>query len=613
MAVNESMHDSVPKRFDEREIELRYVRSHTITCRPRNLAAAIYLTRKSAMTEAMPAGSDDAARAVVRRVKLVTVHGTGSGDSADKGHQWWQHGSSFQQELAKRLHLDPTRVEIVPFHWQLGPNSEIARLAAGRALYELLKGYDKSGEDYYLIGHSHGGSVIHDALLHSVSNGRRFERLKSWCTIGTPFLDYRPTRFLFSRLGTKGLTLYTTAMGSLLFTAICMLAIFFNFTPTIQLANEQLGASAFSLYFGRNIVPIAVYGIIGLVTLFAAERFGGGWYSHKHKKKVAIHYGDRWLGLWHSDDEAISALSNVRNLQAPIVPPTFLMPVIAIYLPVLLAMLFTFWVSYQYGFAQKSVNPDEEQYIEYTLQRVAEKNETLMHALRKEFRPVVKWGTFELIDIGNGSAEGQAASPRTIQIAIYAGWLLSTFLFGAFFFVATAVAVAAFSLLARGIGWPLSKAIDNIVWSSVREQAWGSDRRGAFVGQIGTHPPQFDEKFAPLPDAIAGKLSQNSEKSAILTLHKVRELLGMLPNQKEPVDIRAQLSQHLTWRELIHTTYFDLPEFVNLAAYGLHRAGLADLKEEFWQDASRHQVQEWYDAISAPTSAPRNASKAVAA
>jgi hypothetical protein len=288
--------------------------------------------------ETTPIGSDRAMEAVVRRVKLVTVHGTGAGHSEDKGHEWWQHGSSFQQELAKRLHLDPERIEIVPFHWQLGPNSETARRAAGRALYQLLRGYDKSGEDYYLIGHSHGGSVIHDAMLHSVSNGRRFERLKSWCTIGTPFLDYQPTRFLFSRLGTKGLTLYTTAMGSLLFTTMCMVALFFNFTPTIQFAKDKLGDFAFLLFHGPKIISIAIYGIIGLATLFAVTRFGGGRYSQNHKKKVANHYGDRWLGLWHHDDEAISALSNVRILKGPIVPSTFLMPVIAIYLPVLLAI-----------------------------------------------------------------------------------------------------------------------------------------------------------------------------------------------------------------------------------------------------------------------------------
>jgi hypothetical protein len=51
------------------------------------------------------------------------------------------------------------------------------------------------------------------------------------------------------------------------------------------------------------------------------------------------------------------------------------MPVIAIYLPVLLAVLFTAWVSYAV-FAQKPVNPINRECIEYTAKRVAEKNET---------------------------------------------------------------------------------------------------------------------------------------------------------------------------------------------------------------------------------------------
>jgi hypothetical protein len=139
--------------------------------------------------------------------------------------------------------------------------------------------------------------------------------------------------------------------------------------------------------------------------------------------------------------------------------------------------------------------------------------------------------------------------------------------------------------------------------------------RGPFRPTLWTVPKGLDMPTNQHVEQVwfADRLSQNTEKSAILTLHKVRELLGMLPNQKEPVDIRAQLSEHLTWRELIHTTCFDLPEFVNLTAYGLHRAGLADLKDDFWQGASRNQVQAWYAAISVSTSAQRHVPKAVAA
>ena len=67
--------------------------------------------------------------------KLVTVHGTGAGDLVDAGKSWWQLQSPFQAELARRLDLASARVEIVPFHWALGPNSENERRAAGRALF----------------------------------------------------------------------------------------------------------------------------------------------------------------------------------------------------------------------------------------------------------------------------------------------------------------------------------------------------------------------------------------------------------------------------------------------------------------------------------------------
>jgi hypothetical protein len=66
--------------------------------------------------------------------------------------------------------------------------------------------------------------------------------------------------------------------------------------------------------------------------------------------------------------------------------------------------------------------------------------------------------------------------------------------------------------------------------------------------------------------------------------------------------MRAQLSEQLNWRELIHTTYFDIPEFADLAAFGLHRAGLAPLKEDFWPSDRRERAQAWYQAIASARS-----------
>jgi hypothetical protein len=134
--------------------------------------------------------------------KLVTVHGTGAGDIDSKGEKWWQLDSTLMCELQSRLDLDPSRIEIVPFQWGEGPNSEEHRRTAG--------------QDYYIVGHSHGGSVIYNALLKSVANKKHFEGLKIWCTVGTPFLDYRANTFLFQRLKSLGLSVCTTGVVSLI-------------------------------------------------------------------------------------------------------------------------------------------------------------------------------------------------------------------------------------------------------------------------------------------------------------------------------------------------------------------------------------------------------------
>jgi len=583
MTVNESVHASALARFGKTVNEASGEKLNEIVYRPRNLAAVIDARRAAdrggtGMAETGAVGHGDAGHATPdgasAPMKLVTVHGTGAGHKECSGERWWQRKSPFLVELAQRLKLDPSRVEIVPFHWELGPNSEVGRRAAAKALYEKLKGYDQSGTDYHVIGHSHGGSVIYDALLHSLAKGKPFERLKSWCTIGTPFLDYRPNRFLFSRLGNKGLTLYATAIGALVFAA--------GLLAHYVLGGAEAGTAPehAHLFFTELVLPptlIAVcYGVACLAFLYGIERYRGGAHSIARKKRAAEIYRDRWLGLYHQDDEAISALSNVQFVKGPIIPSTFLVPFVGI-APVLAAvglsvLAVIFLLPTLWDFMQDSLP------------------EIVAAAADKRGGSVLGSILSILVPVG----------VLAVLAAVYVG-------------IASAI-VAILKILAHGMGWPLAKLIDNLVWSSVRQQAWGDDSQGEGVFQVGSHPPQFAATFAPLPAAVADQVSRFSEKHAILTLTKVREVLGMTRKPKEAPDMRAQLSEQLNWRELIHTTYFDIPEFTDLVAYGLHRAGLAPLVEEFWPSARRDQAKGWHGAISARASAepdaPRMASAA---
>ena len=90
------------------------------------------------------------------------------------------------------------------FAWS-GANSESERRKAGRRLFEGLRALERenhrlieAGEaprHYHLIGHSHGGTVIWNALRLAAGRGESLRHLRSWATLGTPFPTFRPIRW----------------------------------------------------------------------------------------------------------------------------------------------------------------------------------------------------------------------------------------------------------------------------------------------------------------------------------------------------------------------------------------------------------------------------------
>lgn len=136
---------------------------------------------------------------------VVLVHGTFSGDprqaaSSPPTPLWWQEGSHFRAVLDREWAARQTEKNCLPtvetFEWTdakgvvRGPNSERARRDAGNRLYERLIKLERQTPQsrLHLIGHSHGGSVIHHAL--SRARRRQLENVQSWATAGTPFLQF---------------------------------------------------------------------------------------------------------------------------------------------------------------------------------------------------------------------------------------------------------------------------------------------------------------------------------------------------------------------------------------------------------------------------------------
>lgn len=117
---------------------------------------------------------------------IIAVHGTFAARHADSGGAWWQTDGPLVTTLERD---SPGTFAWVPFHWS-GKNLESERQRAARHLSTVINELETQRRPYHLVGHSHGGNVIWQALQRSSKRGE-LPYLKTWTTIGTPFMIYR--------------------------------------------------------------------------------------------------------------------------------------------------------------------------------------------------------------------------------------------------------------------------------------------------------------------------------------------------------------------------------------------------------------------------------------
>ena len=508
------------------------------------------------MTDAHEFSSDESPET---KIKFVTVHGTGAGHEDKVGERWWQLESGFITALCQRLKLEAEDIEVVPFRWEDGPNSEDRRRSAANRLLKGLSIYDERGISYCLIGHSHGGSVIYNALLQSAKLRKApLTGLKQWCTVGTPFLNYCANRFMWQRLNGLGLTAYTTGIVAFWIAVAYWIYYYFMIDLTDKEQVKLSGEDHESMY--NFCIALVIYALICRVTLALLERRRKTWFTKTHKRRVENWYGERWIGLWHQQDEAISALANIKGVRGPIIPATFLQPLIAI-------SQLVFVLGFGVAVCWDIIFGDAE----------------LLNDLTR---------FFAVIEDADGNFQVDN-DPFLLTILVL--------FFLSMVFILVWVFTWILKFLAKLTGLLVAPLLNGVIWTSVRQRAWGDDLLKEDVDTIGSSPPEFQRQFPPLPPFVATPLSQFSDGHAIKTLNNVRKLLGMSGDGEMPHDVKAGLSDSLKWKELIHTAYFEVPEFIDLLAIALNRGGLCDLRDGFHVSPEvRAQIEDWIDGEDTP-------------
>ena len=469
----------------------------TVICAP-NLQQKVSRMTNPRTAAAFPRLSDSPDSSAL----VILVHGTYAGDEANEGQKWWQPGSPVVSQLQSRL---PRGVRIAEdsevFHWS-GENSERARSKAALNLLDRLRTLEEEGRDYHLVGHSHGGSVIWNALKAKSLGRQPLNHLKSWTTVGTPYLQHR-SRSVFNLWNVAGVV-----MGVLLI-------------PPAARAMFQLGRMLNNAFRGNDMVltlpPANEAGLMGIVrapVLSAIE-----WVGVRVEHTVqGIHVGS------YDPDTGVSLLEYFFGSLEGI-----LLLVVSLTLSYVLIHL-----------SMISIRPAIESY------RIRAEQRLQRHAFEiYGERYLAIW-----------SPDDEAINGLRSTLAFEMSFVSKMFPRERVFFSDT------LGLLSRPYYWVLSPLfnrwlqppIDQMVRNVVRRAAQGNDRPSATIVAVTPSPvSDLANQVPPLPKAISDRILCTADHHARDIAPMLRRLLG----QASLAQGVQGFCKELSGKELVHTSYFD--------------------------------------------------------
>ena len=308
---------------------------------------------------------------------IISVHGTFT-DGSEEGAQWWQRGSSFECHLRECLEAESGTLCFQPLLWN-GHNSEETRQTAAERLIERCKTLESRRERYFLIGHSHGGSIISNALLLANQSTVLLPNMLLAITVGTPFIHFARSSFLSRIRSVLLVIIFLAVLNFALLSAITpgeflnrqlirLDPAFAETAPALSslplpeqsqgLRKNELRLSKSGLFeppsaldiFSRTFAGIlAIAALILTIKLLSGRPAAQRAISRANVRKTSELYASRWLGFAHGLDEAVGGLSRVTLIKpvSLFLKPTITeisWPILIILSAVLVIILGVIWV-----------------------------------------------------------------------------------------------------------------------------------------------------------------------------------------------------------------------------------------------------------------------------
>ncbi|MCB1549445.1 MAG: hypothetical protein KDJ41_16695 [Hyphomicrobiaceae bacterium] len=165
----------------------------------------------------------------------------------------------------------------------------------------------------------------------------------------------------------------------------------------------------------------------------------------------------------------------------------------------------------------------------------------------------------------------------------------------------TAVLVCLFvQFIGRFVSGWLASALDSLTWSEIKRASLGNDTESEVALGAAPRPPWLDTTQAFLPAEIGDQLSNHSNAMASQSLAKFRNAISELAFADRRKAYPDLVSNYLSWRELIHTAYFDTASFRKLVAHAIAESEGFRPRPDFSRDSEFAKAATWLFAVSPP-------------
>ncbi len=574
---------------------------------------------------------------------------------------WWQSGSGFEQDVRELVDADPSlgsgKIEFKPYVWS-GANSEVERRKAGKQLFNELKALEAKQEPYCVVAHSHGGSVMSWALLESAARNEPLDGLKRWITVGTPFVSLKKEPLLFQRLDLLRKVIFVASMMLLvMFLVYATTELLFGGRrligatfPTV-LAVTGIMMSLPIIFFYSVLKYLDGRGLLHYrrrVRARANDGFAQRWLSLTHTDDEAVQ-GLAFLPgaklAFFDKSFAVPAITMLSVLGVP------LLYFVVLSSPTIMVGLGNWLKSSVYETAsspdaEKAVRATREQFRamrrEMRTGEVAPEDRRAAWSKYRELRATLEERYPELpaaerslrfkqrffeadgnpCDGGNLCGAGRDLRINsglllhivTDELSSLLGgeeiedrrqrWLLRlvipAIIVPVVFGLLSLLLMLVIRSLAKLLSAGASHALNSMTNAEVKRAAFGNDTEGEIAVGAVDRPTWIERSPPRLPPDLSDIVTDYSNGIANQSLAKFRKAIGQLASAEPKHTADSAITTYFTWKELVHASYFDVPEFRKLVAQAISRVDGFAPSTTFQSDPDFSRTAQWLTEILGP-------------